>query len=826
LHGGLNISYDTSITSPLQTLSTNVIVPTFLNGKGTGSFIKFSFEVYQFDINSQTGNLNQATDFTINIPLNNQYYFCRVYVQNPTTELWTEIQTTHSAEIYDINVPTASLQVITDTSTSVNVTIPQIYTGGALLNMGVRIDVYETLGPINMMLGEYNFTAFTATFEAYDENDNTIYTAPLSTLPNVIVFCDKIVTGGENALAFETLREQVITNAIGNPNIPITSAQIDAAVTDLGYNIVTNVDNITNRIFTASKTMPQPTTSAAVTNNSTTQNQLITAAAATVATVTINVANAILIDTVVNNGLSLTIMPTTLYQNVNGIVSMVSNSQVEALGAMLPEQLAVTVTAGNYMYTPFHYVLDMSKNELNLRPYYLNDPVIESKIFVDENDTTLLQVATGTYGIVTTPTGYAIQVITQSGTTFQQLPDSQVYAQLSFIPYGETSPAYLMGTLIGKSSGERIYNFDLSSTWNVDSNNNLELTSFFMFNTTAKTVLCPLNQIFDITYSTTAPVGSQWIADDVDAALGDFLLPTGIVGITLEQLVVEFGFALDTLWNRSRTVVAPQPYQTYQANVPQVYQSDIYAKNAVGATITIVNGQPVMTKLHSKGDPVFDINGNPVYQFVKGDVILDTNGAPIPVGATELDRQIDIMMIDGTYYFATDTVATSYIATLIETLVGWLTNDLETISQKLLEKTQIFFYPQITMGLIEVSAGNGATMTINANQSFVVNLTVDNTVYANTALRSSLETSTVQVLGQQIAMATVSYDAIVEALRDVYGDDVISVQVVGLGGTTPNLNNFTVVNNATQCSLAKQLIVQPDQSLSVSENVVVNFLLP
>jgi len=809
-HGGISVVYDTTITSPMQQLDTNVIPYELLTNNDGTEWIRLQFETYQFDIISQTGSLDASTDFSIDISFTDQYYFCRVYTQNLTTGLYTEIVTTHTDQIYDPTIPTA---VLTVTAKSINVTIPQIYTSTSLLNSGIRIDVYETKGILNMILWEYPIGSCVGTWEAYDPNDQTIFTAPLPTLTTVVIYSDDAVSGGKNAMTFTQLRQQVITNAIGAPSLPITNTQIETALAVAGYTIVKNVDSITNRIYLATRPMPTPINTA-----------LLTAASASIETVSI-VISAIATNTaIIDNGTSITLTPNVIYQNNNGIVTVVPSSQVAALQALSPSSLAVAVSSGNFLYTPFHYVLDMANNEFNMRPYYLDDPVINTKLFVAENDSTLIQVGTQAYSISRTNTGFSIQIVTQSTSVYQSLPDNEVYAQLSFTPEGETANAFINGVQTGTTSaGERIYTFDLSTNFYLDINNNIGLTKFFMFTDQSIVVYAGLNTIFNVLYATTSVMGSQWSSDSVDTNIGKFLLPNNAVGITQEQLNVTFGYALTTLWAEARSVVSSEQYETYTANVPWTYQADVYTTDNNGSSINIVNGQVVYNILHHAGDPVLETNGTPSYQHLAGDTVLDSNGNPVITNARGMMRMIDLMMIEGAYWFATDSVSTGYRTDLTRTVVGWLTEDLVVLSTDLLENTELLFYPATSLGQINVNVGNSVIVTLEAGQVFVVNLFVPNTTLNNLALRANIETTTIQVISAALTATTISIDQIVTSLRAQYGTDVTSVQLSGFGGSL-NYQAVIIEDAGANFSIAKRLVAQADNSLIVEEAVTINFI--
>lgn len=809
-HGGIQVVYDGDVVSPLQSLNSNVIDHDIRRHAESGEWLFFSFDVQQFSIISQTNTLNSAVDFKVTLTVQHQYYYTRVYVENALGN-WVEIRTTHTDQVYDVATPTAVLKVL---DKNVTVSIPQIYTGTGQLNKGIRIDVYQTKGPLDIVLSEYPFSAFSATWLGLDNADNTIYTAPLKTFRSIVIYSDQVVSGGSNALSFAELRQRVIQNAIGSPQLPITNVQVEVALRNQGYQVVKNIDNITNRVFQATKEMPTPI-----------DTRLITAAASSIEMISLSLEQAVEIDTVIDNGASITLTPDTLYQNINGVIKLVTTNQKNYLLSLTPDKRALVVTQGGYLYTPFHYVLDVSGNEFSSRPYYLDDPVVETKIFVAENDSTLIQVNTKSYGILRTATGYQLQVVTQSGDAFKALDDDDVHVQLTYIPAGEKDYAYLNGVLVGTTDeGERSYTFDLSTNFNVDSNDNLKLSEFFLYTTEPRLTGAPLLTDFDIIYSTSIIMGPQWQSNEVDQKLGRFLLPNRIAGITHEKLRVRFGYSLKTLWARSRSVISSVPYQTYLVDVPRFYEKDIYVVDENGSAITFdVDGNPVTTLLHSAGDPVLDNNDDPVYRFRVGDVVLDVDGNPVTSSERGMIRQLDVMLIEGVYWFATDQAAIKYRKTLTETVVGWLTNDLAELEKSLLDQTRIYFYPKTTLGSIDVLVGDGRVKAIAAGQAFRLTLRVNKLVYTNTALRERLAKSSIKVISDQLKATTVSLDAITTALRAQYGNDVISVQVTGLGGND-NLQTLTITDDADRCSIRKRLTALPDDSLIVEEDIVVDFI--
>lgn len=804
-HGGIQVVYDVSQPSPLQALATNVIEWQKLVRDGI-PYIFFQVDTLQFSVETRTDQLSSATDFRMDIGFEDQYYYTRVYVED-ANGLWSEIRTTHTDQIYDASTPTAVLQVVGQV---VTVRIPQIYTSTGMLSRGIRIDVYETKGVVHMLLADYPMSSYVATWQALDPADRTEFVAPLSTFRSIGVFSNKTVSGGSDALPFETLRQNVISNAIGQPKPPITNVQLENALQRDGYEVVKNIDNITNRVFLATKAMPDPV-----------DQKLLTAAAASIEMVSLSVAEAVQLDSVIDNGTSITITPDTLYRIRSGVVKMVSTQQKNQLLALPPDQRAGQVTSGNYLYTPFHYVLDFAGDEFDSRPYYMDSPTVETKVFVAENDTTLLQVATKLYGVLRSPTGYTLQIVLESSDAWKAIPDSDVFVQLAYVPNGERDYAYMNGTLAGlNDDGERIYNFDLSTTFNIDSEDGLELTKFFMYSQEPHRSKAPLLTNFHVIFATSQVMGAQWRTSSVDDMLGRFLLPQRIAGVAHETLLVRFGYALDTLWARARSVISSVPYKKWTVNVPRVYEKDVYHKDPVtGWSVKIVNGVPEYDIAHHAGDPVLDDDGNPTFQWKIGDVMLDGNGNPIPLNPRGMTRQIDVMFLEGVYQFATDVTTVAYRSSVVQEVVGWLTNDLKRMSAQVLEQTRLYFYPKTTLGNVNVMIEDGVTTTINAGQAFLVKLYVTAAVFKDLELRQTLERQTITAQSAYLRdRSQVSLSAMLNALREQYGEDVIDVEVSGLGGDL-NLPVVTLLDDGDRLSIRKRLVAQADDTLIVQEDV-------
>lgn len=836
-HGGLNIVYDVSQPSPLQNLPTNVVTWSLINISGH-NYIQLNLPVYQMQINTSYGSINKSAGFSMVYNFPNQYYYARVYVAQ-ANNTWQEIVTTYTQQVFDPATPTALLTVLQNNQ--VRIDIPQIYLTTGQVSTEIRVDVYTTMGSVDLVLGDYQLTAWTANFVDLDSSTNqsyiSPYVAPLQTLSTIIVGSNDTVTGGTDAIDFPTLRARVLANALGNNSLPITNAQLGTTLSDLGYDSVADVDNVTNRIFMATRALPPPTETASGLDVS-------SGVACTVMTLQESMNSLVNLSTVSDNGNRITIQPETLYSAKNGIVSVLSNTEVASLKGMPQDALINTVNTGQYVYSPFHYVLDINEDQFAARAYYLDSPTVIAKSFVAQNDTLGVAVATGPYQLTRTYAsdgngaidGYMFYVITQSGANFEALSDDQIFVQLSFIPEGEIDSAYINGTLIthcnpdgtpNPSGTERLYAFPLGTNYDLDAKDNLCLTTFSMFANNPANHFTSLTGKFTLTYAVNGVTAVGQTHSAIDQTINTTNIPGGLYGITQEQFTIELGYPMTGLWNRSRSVASSQDYARYTAPVPWVYNADVYARDPVTGNILLSdsNGTLTYTIVHKAGDPVLDpTTGQPMIKYNIGDVIVDGNGNPVVVTSRSVLRQTDMVFLDGIYYFATSPAAVAYAKTIPEIIGGWLTNDIATISGDLLEQTELFLYPKSTMGMIQGSVIAGNLVSIEARLSFTVNYYMTGVGYRNLALRQSLTELASATISAELQKPTIAINNIVDTLTAAAGADVVALDVSGLGGIGNNYTTFTPQDNSISLSIGVVAIAQPDGTVGVQDNVTVNFI--
>lgn len=810
-NGVVQLSYDAEITSPLQTLSNNIIDYVVRYDTNNVGWLFFSLKVKQFAVESTHFTLQKSILFNQTLSHNDQFYYIRAFYRNQyTNNEWVEMLTSHSQQVFDPFKPTMLVQTFDQ---YIKVNIPPVYLNSNAISGEVRVDLYTTKGQVSVNLNNYKPDSFGLSPTALnEERDITEYTNAFASLAHY-VFSRDFIAGGTNGIDFETLRERVIHNATGENNLPITPNSLQAAVEDSGFELVKNVDTITNRIFLATQKLPKPA-----------NVKLATSANVGISSVILNTDVLKTLTNVRHSDKRLTILSKNLYRNDNGVISILMDTEVQTLKQMSKTALVGQVNAQKYLFNPFYYVLDSSNEEFEVRAYNLDQPYAQSLSFVSQNQTLQLPVNTGQYTLSKHSYGYKVTVVTKSGNFYKQLADGLVSAQLGFYPQGEKRLVYINGVLIGKTADEeRVYEFTLETNYDLNSKDALCVTNGRMFGNEALNTWIDLKTDIQIFYASSS-VTDGFIPDAADALLGKFMLPANSVVSTRETLTLNLGTSLKNLWCRSRSIAATQDYKVYTEDVPMFYTEDVYQVDPTTGTVIGFDAQGKIKYniLHSAGDPVLDNAGNQVYLHRKGDVVL-LNGEPVLDTVQAVKKEIDILFVDGRHYFVDDEAFVSYNDELVSVLDTWINDNIDSINDRLLEKTSIYFYPKTTLGKVAVYTEDDGQDILDAEQSLVVDLYVKNDIYSDSKMRQELEDITVRQLDAYISGTVINMTEIENSLRKTYGNSVVSFQTSGLGGD----KNYRLLNLAGQenrLALKKILFQQQDTSLIIKEDVTVNFL--
>lgn len=811
-HGGVTVEYVLDVPSPVESLSTNIVQWQMMTSKVDQQrrrLMVMTIPVQQFAVTTFTDTLNPSALFQKSYPVNNQFFFARAYISTDDERTWTEINTTHSALTYDPEKLTVVFKVTTG---KLDATIPVVYVTTGLATGSIRIDIYSTEGPVDVDFSTLGEADFKVSFNSID--DNKTFTAPLDTLNTCNVLARGRVDGGSNAMSFATLREQVINNTLGPMQTPITNVQLGSALQRRGYSLVTNIDNITNLQFLASRRMGASTTLS-----------LTSGAGVAMSEITFDMDTLGGSTHVSDNGNRLTILPSMLYNYNNGKVTPLPDSEINRLNVIPAEQCAREVNGSRYVYSPLHNVMDISNDNFEMRPYYLDNPTILSKTFVGENDTANLQAAISEFDIERITGGYRVRVLLETGDQFKKLEDNQVVVQLGYRPNGENRWASMNGTLAGLQNGERVYQFDIMSNFDVNASNELRTLNLSMFSDVQNNYFAPLNTELAITICVVNSTTPGYQPNELDELVQTHLLPQQFMTIARETLDTVFGYEMTKLWRRSRPVISLESYKKYEYNVPAYWKETVYKEDANGNVIININPDGTLSYdiIHKAGDPVINDKGEPVFEHMIGDPVYDANGQPVLISPRKLKYETTLFMVDGKYYFANEREAAAYASEIPMELVSWIKNDIEMLDSRLLSEAELYLYPTTTYGDTIASIREGQKITIPVDQAFNFKYYLSKAGYTNPTIRPGLISNTKTTVAEFLDRSTISMSEAVARLTETSGDEVMAIEATGLGGT----NNFaiiTVEDDAVRLSVRQKLIVLPNQELSIEDDITFEWL--
>ncbi len=814
-HGGLQIVYDNSKPSPLQRLESNKVEWSIVNyNVGHEEFVQIETPTQQIEIKSYTAPMSAAKVFNKTYGFTDKFYFCRVYQSNAQGG-WDEIKTTHSDQVFDPSTPTAVLKLLEG---QLNVSIPQVYYSTALVTRTLRIDIYTTRGVFELALQGYSPDMFKSTYTDYDNDDNGKYTAPVSRLVTGYFMASGPATGGSNAISFEKLKKRVINNALGNIDVPITNVQIESQLdllTDAGFSCVLHVDNVTNRLYAASRELPTPEI-----------KEISSGIGANVITLTKTIDQLLASADVMNNGQRITVLPSNLYRDEGGYLSIVDKEARAALMALPSDVLVEQVSNGNYFYTPFHYVYDVSDDVFSVRSYYFGSPALSKRFFVMDNGTMGLGINSSGHAFSRTETGWVLRVMTNSTESTKELDDDGLVAQIAYIPPGEVTRTCLNGTFVGRdpSTREWIFEFRFDSSWDVDKANRVYLDGFETEGISPHPYPANMDTVFDIFYGVRTDLVEVGEETQIDQVMGKFLFEDAVTGLYHEQVTLTLGHVLDGLWARARSSVGEEQYLRYDEDVPMVYTTNIPARNGETGAVMIeydANNKPSIVYEHRAGDVVME-GDNVVYLHRRGDIILH-NGEPVVASPRTVLRQVELCLFDGTYYFVTNQTDLTYRDSVPDQIVQWVNVTLKPIRSKLLEKTKLWFHPKATVGLIDALVDGSMQVTLQAAQHLTVEYFVSNNVYRDEALKEEIRKSTRKAITQAFKETQVTRNGLETSLKEMMGTDVMGVTVSNLGGE----RNFSVISMSDESSrlcIGKKLVALPNGTFGVEDSITIEFV--
>ena len=380
----LQVYYDITINNPLFSISNNIIDHKVINFNNN-EYLQITVPVIQVASTSTIYSLTSVSSFSQQISFANQFCYARAYYN--ANGNWVEMATTYSPIVYDINVPTLFLSVDNNILTA---TLPDIYQSLQTAGYSIRVDVFNTNGVTNVDLSQVGYNSFSAIWNDFDTLNINPAVAPLTKINDIIIYSTEVLVGGSDAATLEQIRNRVVYHTDSTAT-PIRNSDVSITLNSFGFAIETLVDSVTDKIFIASKNLP---------------NRVVNGLSTT--PLAINSSVTIVINSMVDSGEyktsilnqtsnRITISPNALFLVTNNNTRLLSDNEISVIDNLEntnTAHLCNVLNNNTYMYTPFHYIIDYNNPVVVGRAYYLSNPQIVNRAAISANTARVFNIVT------------------------------------------------------------------------------------------------------------------------------------------------------------------------------------------------------------------------------------------------------------------------------------------------------------------------------------------------------------------------------------------------------------------------------------------------
>lgn len=812
---GIQVVYNTEVESPIVSLASRSlnwsIVTLPVNGLQV-DMIAIEIPALQYKIMSQYDSITKGISWKQKYRFTDQFFTARVwnYVNGENREL----KTTFSDEVIPVNEVTAQLRCLDG---ELEVYIPDIYVREGMIKGDIRVDIYTTKGSVEIDLPSYSVSEYSFILKDINKRFSTTFTSPLKSFASKTLIGTDVTRGGRPALTFAELQSRVIDNGFSGRVVPISEPQLINTASDMGFTVTKSIDYVTKRIYLATAESPLPAAIPGLSTPIGSINGILET----------SVEDLINVNGIKDNGKRITILPSTIYEYVNGLVKVDSRSLQDYM-RLDPNQRVSLVNGKSLLFTPWHYVLDLNGDIVEERAYYLSRPAVTNKRYVETNHTLALDVTTAGHKLTEVDDGYVLTVKTVSGKEYKTFKDEQKHAQLSFSPRGyDDEYAAVNGKLLGHDeNGEAIFEFHIQTNLDIDRNHDMVVENFIMVGDTASSIAMQLECKMNVIYAVSGYEPHGFRSSDIDSI---YKAPqSDAKAISHEILTIKYGSHLPSLWTNARAISGTIDYKRYEEDVYETYPKDVYATDpATGRTLIefeVVDGKTKakMVIEHHAGDFRLDENGNKKLLHRAGSVVYGVDGKPEIKNPRKILRRLEMFLMDAKFAISDTEETKAYMDDVVSKLLAYILEDLPSIDTSLLEKTSLFFYPRTTMGLIDVLLGDGTTAKYDAENKFMVYYYLTSAARQNGDFLKTLAETTRSAILVNLNGETVSTSAITEEIRRRMGNEIVDVEMGGLGDNGDQ-KLFTVTDSRFKPTLGKKLRINPDKTLSIVDDISISY---
>jgi len=813
--GSFTVAYDTSESNPLHVLSKNIVDKYEIQYMGV-DYLILDFPIYQFSKSSIVETIVSSTGFVKSINYNDKFYALRVF--NYKNGTYTELAQTQSKIVYDATVPTLYLQVHPDKNKLV-LNIPQVYFDNGMMGSKLLIEVYTTVGALDIDTSNLLDTDIGVTYNNNARTDST-FTNIFKNMPYDIILqlSGDRITGGSNAISVSTLRQRVIQDTLYD-RVPISEADISVMLEDNGFYVHKSLDNVTDRIYYAYKVIRDSTGS--IVPSTTIPLKLL-------GTDVTDGKHSTLVNCSADS--SVTILPTTIYkynQDANCAIPLVDD-ELNKLVSLDKDVLATTLNTAGYLKSPYHVRVSMNGNYPRADTYNLMTPTVDKIIFVEDNYETTYKLVSYAATINHDNIGYyevTLSVSASDDVTNLSVNDILLYVMVkSDDKWVGTTCEYVS---FNPATNIFIYKFKIPTTYHLTLDNKIGITYTNDEDTyTNYEYLINLVSDFHVVYMVARSAVTD-VSEPVDSII------TGVpdqykqlyIGLSRQYFTITLGTNINNvIYNNVEVTLGANTYARYETNIPAKYTEDVYEKDENGyiKTYTDVNGKMYTKKIHEVGEAITDETGKVRFEHMAGDVIRDSYGNPVVVSAGVDTYFITMMFIDAKMFFSDRQAELDFQSNIYASLNSYF-NTIASMQDQLLERTKLYFRCVKSIGTANVNIGDGAVSKQNIELSFRIVCYVASYVKQDESIQNQITEMLCTFIEEAIESKTISMLDIFEKVKEKVSDYIDHFDLLGINDNVA-LQTFVVTAEDSQPSIRRQLVLTEDNILSLRKQIDVTYV--
>lgn len=798
-------------SNPLHELDNPVIESQFrratdVAGGYPGDILELNITAFQFKRTYHNYPVNASLGFNKSYDLTDQYYHARVFTRSGND--WIELKTCFSEFIYN-SFDSVATTVIKLEGTKLTVNIPQVYFSRGLIGSEVKVVIYTTKGNVE---ADYRLSTI-PDWSLEFKNTNPKYqllTEPLASFRTVYAYSRGKLAGGTNIPDIDSLRTKVIVG--DTDSVPITEARLRNRLAGLGYKLVHELNYISDNLYVASKRVED----IELTNS----KVMVEAGGLDVMLQKLGKVHGVL-----SNGNNYTLTPDIVAKLSNGVVTLLTPAEVEALEALGKDDRLELYNGGEYLATPFYYLVEQLPYNRKVTVFDMDSPQVVSRDFIGTNPNNSGLISTRDFELVKEGSNFKLKLTAITNDTFLNYEDASFIPQLT-VKDSNGAMFSINGTITGRGEdGEYLYEFDLTTNYDLSYLNTLVLNSV---TAGGMAYTCKLDEVFKLTYN---------LVKELPVALDETFkehtepskLPNSYQTITYEELHLRFGLKLDSVYTPTETFTGAVEFQKHQEDVLAYYEEDVYEEDSGGFIVfspnpdypTNPDADPVTyNKLHSAGEQVFEADGvTPVYKYKAGTLILDAQGKPIPVSRDNHIIKTKLLLINYKYSL----VDTRYQMIKDDILYN-LVDDIAPLEKLMLGLTELKYNLSNSLGKVRVRYDSQTAVLIDSALSFELTVTVDGVTYRDGKVRGLITSNIQSVISDYVNTDHFAMNVLTAKLNAQIEDTVEGFSIDKVNGKS-DIVNFKLTSPSDVIGLKSEIFVDVDNTFKLQPAIKVNFKL-